>query len=89
MNQYLIFFLLNIKVWRCAEWESVLSRPGLINTYRFSLKNETRAGNRNAGECLGFKYSFGWAQEGYMLDYYLNAGYEKWDKPSYELIKKL
>ena len=38
---------------------------------------------------LGYKYTFGWAQEGYMLDYYLKAGYEKWDKPSYELIKKL
>ncbi len=38
---------------------------------------------------LGFKYSFGWAQKGYMLDYYLKAGYNKFDNPSYELIKKL
>jgi hypothetical protein len=38
---------------------------------------------------LGYKYAFTWAQEGAMLDYYLKAGYKKWDKPSYELIKKL
>jgi hypothetical protein len=38
---------------------------------------------------LGFKYAFGWAQVNYMLDYYLKADYEKFDRASYELIKKL
>jgi len=43
----------------------------------------------NFSKELGYKYAFGWAQEGYMLDYYLKAGYEKFQTPSYELIKKL
>ena len=43
----------------------------------------------NFAKELGYKYVFGWAQEGYMLEYYLKAGYEKWDTPAYELIKKL
>ncbi len=38
---------------------------------------------------LGYKYVFTWAQEKYMLDYYLNSGYSKFEIPSYELIKKL
>ncbi len=38
---------------------------------------------------LGFKYTFAWAEEGFMLDYYLKAGYKKFAKPAYELIKKL
>ena len=43
----------------------------------------------NFAKELGYKYSFGWAQKGKMLDYYLEAGYEKFQRPSYELIKKL
>jgi hypothetical protein len=43
----------------------------------------------NFAKELGYKYTFAWAQENYMLDYYLKAGYEKFQTPSYELIKKL
>jgi hypothetical protein len=43
----------------------------------------------NHAKELGFKYAFAWAQEGYMLDYYLKLDYEKFENPSYELIKKL
>ena len=73
----------------CAVPTAAISDPNYRDEDRGSALQLLTNFVTNFAKELGYKYSFGWAQENKMLSYYLNAGYEKFGNKSYEVIKKL
>jgi len=82
---------LNLTNSQVASPTSVVSDPSYRDKNRKEALQLLVNFTTNFAKELGYKYSFGWAQphpHG-MLDYYVEAGYKKWNNPTYELIKKL
>ena len=73
----------------CAVPTSAISDPSYRDSDRHLAILLLTNFLTNFAKELGYKYTFGWAQENKMLPYFLKAGYEVIGDKSYEVIKKL